>query len=72
MAGICIVAHRVHEAGRQPAEPSVSQASVGFLLQRFVPINVFLHHQLPHDRVKQQVGNVIFVNGRPMRNSIDR
>jgi hypothetical protein len=28
-------------------------------------------HQLPHDRVEQQVGNVI-VNERPMRNSIER
>ncbi len=51
--------HRVEEAGREPPEAAVAEPGVGLLLDEPEPVEPFLRHDLPGDRVEQQVHDVV-------------
>jgi hypothetical protein len=59
MAGRCIVANRIEEAGRQAAEPAVAQPGVGLLFQQAEPIEALLLDGLPGEGVEQEVRDVV-------------
>ena len=51
--------HRIQEASRETAEPSIAETSVGLLLQQSQPIEILLFDQLLRDGIEQQILNII-------------
>src|SRR5262249_2146774 len=51
--------HRIEEAGCQTSQSPISQTGVGLLLEQIEPIQISVLNGILHDRVKQQVRDVI-------------
>ena len=51
--------HRVEETRRKPAQASVSQSRIRFLLDQLQPVDIFLFDHLLHDRIEQKIPNVV-------------